>query len=298
MRALTTLISALLLTAPAAIAEPVPIQLKNGDTIHGERVADESDDSVTVVIHPQLGRLEISNTLIEDEPRQPVWSSSLATGMVGISEDGNDNLTLSLNGTSTYLKDADKLVIKGGMNYKKSRDKGEAFDVDTEKGSASVRYDRTLNETLNFFTSGNYDYNGLNQVSINTLRGAIGAGFPVLKNDTTELVLSVGPGLQWSDGGHDCSSDQFCGNTYAGGTFTTQLNWMPNRSFKFSLDNDLAVLAADSEAKPTNTFTATVKYFPAFNSGLFTSLQFKSIYNSLAVPETSNTLSGQLGMEF
>jgi len=73
---------------------------------------------------------------------------------------------------------------------------------------------------------------------------------------------------------------------------------MPNRSFKFSLDNDLAVLAADSEAKPTNTFTATVKYFPAFNSGLFTSLQFKSIYNSLAVPETSNTLSGQLGMEF
>ena len=41
-----------------------------------------------------------------------------------------------------------------------------------------------------------------------------------------------------------------------------------------------------------------IKYFPSFNSGLFTSLKFESIYNSIADPELSNTVSGQLGMEF
>ena len=75
--------------------------------------------------------------------------------------------------------------------------------------------------------------------------------------------------------------------------FTTQL-WVPNRSFKLNLDNNLCP-AANSEAKPTNTFTATIKYFPSFNSGLFTSLQFESIHNSVADPETSSTVSGQLG---
>ena len=126
----------------------------------------------------------------------------------------------------------------------------------------------------------------------------MGTGFPVLKTDTTELILSVGPSLQWSNGGQDCASDAFCGNTYGGGTFTSQLAWVPNRSFKLNLDNDLSVLAAQSEAKPTNTFTATIKYFPSSNSGLFTALQFESIHNSVADPETSNTISGQLGLEF
>ena len=301
MRALQTLpatLAALVVAAPATLAEPVPIQLRNGDTIHAERVAEESNDSITVVIHPQLGRLEISTAAIQETPETPIWSSTLAAGVIGVSEDGEDSMTLSLNASSTYRKDADKLVLKGGVNYKKSRDQGEPIEVETEKGSGSVRYDRALNDTVNLFSAGQYDYNGLNDVSINTLKGSIGVGFPVIRSDSTELVLSVGPTVQWSEGGQDCASDPFCGKAYPGGTFTTQLNWTPNRSFKINLDNDLAVLATNAEVKPTNTFSATVKYFPSFNSGLFTSLQFKSIHNSLAVPETSNTVSGQLGLEF
>ena len=288
----------MLLAAPSVIAEPITIQLKNGDTIHAEQLPEESNDAITVVIHPQLGRLEISSDAIKPKEKPPAWSSTVSAGVIAVGEDGDDSMTLSMNASSTYLKDADKLVMKGGMNYKTSRDKGESFSVDTEKGSASIRYDHKLNDTVSFFTSGNYDYNGLNDVSINTLKGALGAGFPVIKTETTELVLSVGPTLQWSEGGRDCDGDEFCGNTYPGGTFTTQLNWMPNPSFKFHLDNNLSVLAAGSEAKPTNNFTATIKYFPSFNSGLFTSLKFESIYNSIADPEFSNTVSGQLGVEF
>ena len=115
----------------------------------------------------------------------------------------------------------------------------------------------------------NYDYNGLNDVSINTLKAAMGQT-PVLKTDSTELILSVGPSLSGVMV-VGAALGAFCGNTYGGGTFTTQLSWVPNRSFKLNLDNNLSVLAANSEAKPTNTFTATIKYFPSFNSGLFTS---------------------------
>ena len=288
----------LLLSAPAALAEPMALQLANGDTIHVEKVAEESNDTVTVVIHPQLGRLEVSSADLQQPAETPAWSSTLAAGVIGVSEDNDDSVTVSMNATSSYTKAAEKLVMKGGLNYKKTRDQGDPIEIDTEKGSASIRYDRKVNESVNWFTSGNYDYNGLNDVSINTLKAAMGAGFPVLKTDSTELILSVGPSLQWSDGGQGCARDAFCGNTYSGGTFTTQLSWVPNRSFKLNLDNNLSVLAANSEAKPTNTFTATIKYFPSFNSGLFTSLQFESIHNSVADPETSSTVSGQLGLEF
>ena len=297
-RSLSAALLAVLMAVPSVMAETVPIQLKNGDTIHAERVPEESDDSITVVIHPQLGRLEISSDSIKEEEKPSAWSSTLSAGVIGVGEDGDESLTLSMNASSTYLKDADKLVMKGGVNYKTSRDEGEPFSVDTEKGSASLRYDRRLNDTVNFFTSGNYDYNGLNDVSINTVKGAVGAGFPLIRNETTELVVSVGPTLQWSEGGRGCNDDEFCGNTYPGGTFTTQLNWEANPSFKFNLENNLSVLATESEAKPTNSFTALIKYFPSFNSGLFTSLKFESIYNSIADPEVSNTVTGQLGLEF
>ena len=65
MTVLRTLPQALLLTflvAPAAIAETVQITLKNGDIINGELVEEESSETVKVVIHPQLGRLEVSRT--------------------------------------------------------------------------------------------------------------------------------------------------------------------------------------------------------------------------------------------
>ena len=260
------------------------LQLANGDTIHVEKVAEESNDTVTVVIHPQLGRLEVSSADLQQPAETPAWSSTLAAGVIGVSEDNDDSVTVSMNATSSYTKAADKLVMKADSITKKPAIRAIRLkSIRRRFGLDSIR--PKVNESVNWFTSGNYDYNGLNDVSINTLKAAMGAGFPVLKTDSTELILSVGPSLQWSDGGQGCARDAFCGNTYGGGTFTTQLSWVPNRSFKLNLDNNLSVLAANSEAKPTNTFTATIKYFPSFNSGLFTSLQFESIHNSVADPK-------------
>ena len=157
LRTLPAALLAVLMAAPSVMAEAVTIQLKNGDTIHGEQVPEESNDSITVVIHPQLGRLEISSDAIKPKEEPHAWSSTVSAGVIALGEDGEDSMTLSVNTSSTYLKDADKLVLKGGINYETSRDKGESFGVDTEKDSASIHYDRELNGMVNFFSSGNYN---------------------------------------------------------------------------------------------------------------------------------------------
>lgn len=161
---------------------------------------------------------------------------------------------------------------------------------------ASARYDH-LNETITVFAKSDYQYNGLNDSSVNVIEGSVGVGFPLINTQTTQLSLALGPALHWSEGGKDCNSSEYCGNTYAGGSFITELSWSPNKSLKFTLDNTLSAIAAH-EVKPTNTFSTSIKYFPSFNSGLFTSLRFVSTYNSMSSPESDNRITGQVGFEF
>ena len=120
------------------------------------------------------------------------------------------------------------------------------------------------------------------------MKGAVGLGVPLINTPSTQLTLSLGPSFQWGNGGSDCDTDSACGRTYPGASFTTELDWTPNPSFRISLDNNFSALAA-SELKPTNSFDATIKYFPSLSSKLFTSLQFLAIYNSIAKPAVSYT---------
>ena len=126
---------------------------------------------------------------------------------------------------------------------------------------------------------------------------SLGVGFPVVKSDTTSLTLLIGPSVQWSGGGDECSTSEYCGDTYGGGAFITDFSWKPNKYFQFAAKNQFAVAFA-SEAKPSNSFTANIKFFPSINSGLFTSLQYQSIYESMSTPTITNTVTGQVGVEF
>ena len=169
--------------------------------------------------------------------------------------------------------------------------------METDKGSATVRYGRSLSRSLSLVTFADYHYDATNESSVNTVKGAIGFGVPLINSPTTQLTLSLGPAFHWGNGGSDCSSDSACGRTYPGASFSTELDWTPNPSFRISLNNNFSALAA-SELKPTNSFDATIKYFPSLFSKLFTSLQFLAIYNSIAKPEIDNTITGQVGYEF
>ena len=300
MTVLRTLSKALLLAvfiAPAAAAETVQITLKNGDTINGELVEEESSETVKVVIHPQLGRLEVSQDAIKPKEKPPAWKSSISAGVNATDKDGSGTFSANINGSSRYDGDTDTLKILGGLNYAKNNDKDKPAEVKTEKGMGSIRYERKLSDSFRLYAQSIYDYNGLNMAGINTVTSSVGAAFPVVDDESVKLTLSVGPSLRWSDGGKECDMNEYCGNTYGGGSFITDLSWAPNPSFRFNINNEFSAISAE-DIKPTNTFTAAIKFFPSFTSGLFTSLQFVSIYDSMNAPEQNNSVTGQVGYEF
>ena len=297
LRSLPVVLSAALLAAPAAVAETVQLTLLNGDTINAELVPEESTDEVKVLVHPQLGRLEVSQDAIKPVEKTPAWTSTISGGINAGNKDGDGTFTANISGTSNYKSDTDRLKIQAGLNYSKNNDKGEPSEIKTDKGMANIRYDRYLDNTFTLYAQSDYHYNGLNDSGVNVVEGSVGVGFPLINTGTTTLSLSLGPALHWSEGGKDCSSNEYCGNTYAGGSFISELSWSPNKSFKFNVNNTLSAMAAE-EIKPTNTFSAGVKYFPSFNSGLFTSLKFISTYNSMSTPVSDNRITGQVGFEF
>ena len=74
-------LTAAILTIPAALAEPVKLTLLNGDTIQGDLIPEQSTDDVKVLIHPQLGRLEVSQHAIKPVEKSPAWKSTMSAGV-------------------------------------------------------------------------------------------------------------------------------------------------------------------------------------------------------------------------
>ena len=95
----------------------------------------------------------------------------------------------------------------------------------------------------------------------------------------------------------DCSSDAYCGNAYGGATLTADLSWKPWPSLRFGLQNQFTTVWA-ADVQPANTLTAEIRYYPAENSKLFTTLRFQSIYQSMSTPEVNNTITAQVGADF
>ena len=72
LRTIPAALTAALLASPAALAETVTLTLLNGDTIQGELIPEESTDDVKVLMHPQLGRLEVSQDALKPVEKPPL----------------------------------------------------------------------------------------------------------------------------------------------------------------------------------------------------------------------------------
>ena len=57
-----------------ATAETITLTLSNGDKIQGKLVKSESTDTVTVIEHPSLGKLEIQSTSLKAKPKRKRWT--------------------------------------------------------------------------------------------------------------------------------------------------------------------------------------------------------------------------------
>ena len=208
-------------------AETITLTLRNGDSLHGELIERNPNNGTTVLNHPQLGRLEVTAEQLKPATTKPLWASSMSAGVIGNEKDGDTSLSVSFTGKTRYQDEQQKLSLSGSFNASKSKDAGEALSIDTEKGSAELRYDKPIGSNLDLFALSGYQYNGTNDSGVNTVLGNIGVAFPLLKSETTELTISIGPSLQWSGGGITCSSETFCGNSYGGTTLKADLSWIP-----------------------------------------------------------------------
>ena len=278
-------------------AETVTLTLRNGDSLHGELIERNSEDGTTVLNHPQLGRLELTAEQLRPAETKPLWTSSVSAGLIGNEKDGDSSMSISFTGKTRYKDEQQKLSLSGSFNASKSKDSGEALSIDTEKGSAELRYDKPIGSNLDLFALSSYQYNGTNDSGVNTVLGNIGVAFPLMKSETTDFTVSIGPSVQWSGGGINCPSDTFCGNTYGGATLTADLSWKPLPTLKFGLQNQFTTVWAN-EIQPGNTLTAEVRYYPAVNSKLFTTLRVQSIYQSMSTPQVNNTITAQVGADF
>ena len=278
-------------------AETVTLTLRNGDSLHGELIERNSEDGTTVLNHPQLGRLELTAEQLRPAETKPLWTSSVSAGLIGNEKDGDSSMSISFTGKTRYRDEQQKLSLSGSFNASKSKDSGEALSIETEKGSAELRYDKPIGSNLDLFALSNYQYNGTNDSGVNTVLGNIGVAFPLMKSETTDFTVSIGPSVQWSGGGITCANDTFCGNTYGGATLTADLSWKPLPTLKFGLQNQFTTVWAN-EIQPGNTLTAEVRYYPAVNSKLFTTLRVQSIYQSMSTPQVNNTITAQVGADF
>ena len=278
-------------------AKTITLTLRNGDSLHGELIERNPNNGTTVLDHPQLGRLEITAEQLKPATTKPLWASSVSAGVIGNEQDGDNSLSVSFTGKTRYKDEQQKLSLSGSLNSSKSKDSGEPLSIDTEKGSAELRYDKPIGSNLDQFALSSYQYDGTNHSGVNTVLGNIGVAFPLLKSETTELTISIGPSLQWSGGGISCASDSFCGNSYGGATLTADLSWKPWPTLQFGLQSQFTTVWAN-EIQPANTLTAEVRYYPAETSKLFTTLRVQSIYQSMNTPELNNTITAQLGADF
>ena len=278
-------------------AETVTLTLRNGDSLRGELIERNPRDGTTVLDHPQLGRLELGAEQLKATETKPLWTSSVSAGLIGNEKDGDSSVSISLTGKTRYKDDQQKLSLRGSFNSSKSKDSGEPLSIDTEKGSAELRYDKPIGSSLDLFALSSYQFNGTNDSGVNTILGNIGVAFPLMKSETTDFTVSIGPSIQWSGGGVTCSSDTFCGHTYGGATLTADLSWKPWTTLQFGLQNQFTTVWANS-VQPGNTLTAEVRYYPAVNSKLFTTLRVQSIYQSMSMPNLNNTITAQVGADF
>lgn len=285
------------LAAPVAKKEQVTLKLKNGDTLKGVLVPEETTETITILLHPVLGRLRIPATALIVEPPAKPWTLNVSGGL---SANNTDN-DLSAGGTfqldTSYSKGADRVSVRGRATYEVTRDQGEtANTTDTNEGEGELRYTRALGNRLNAYATTTFNYDTLNTIGTDVFVGSAGLGYDLIKNKTTTLNVSLGPSVQQIWGGSGCDADPICGQTFAASTARAQLEWKPSSIASVTVTNSYTGAYVNGIAT-NNTFSVALKIFPMGNQRLFTSLNGQTIFNELQNPKINNSVSMQLGIK-
>ena len=141
------------LTTPSLGAEEVLFELKNGDTIRGELIKEESTKSKKILLHPILGRLEIDvDSIYENElpTDQKLWSGELLIGLDGNYSEYYKNSGFAIESELEYGGEKNSSNFEIEFNYGSEKDKGTGgrYECEEDDGPKNKRLpDRTGKRT-------------------------------------------------------------------------------------------------------------------------------------------------------
>ena len=87
-------------------AQNTTFKLKNGDYITGKVLQNESTNEIKIIIHPQLGRIELDTSLIDKSHISP-WKNTVEIGYDRANTSSNGSVGYSLESKTEY-KDRNK----------------------------------------------------------------------------------------------------------------------------------------------------------------------------------------------
>ena len=150
--------SIVLTTAPSIKAEEVFFELKNGDTISGELIEEESTKSKKIILHPILGRLEIDDDSIyqgyEDElpTDQKLWSVDVSVGLDGNHSEHYKNSGFSIESGLEYQGEKNLSNFEIGLNYGLEHDKESGEKLSSHDAEIKARNDYLLTDKFTVYT--------------------------------------------------------------------------------------------------------------------------------------------------
>ena len=294
--------SIVLTTAPSIKAEEVFFELKNGDTISGELIEEESTNSKKIILHPILGRLEIDvDSIYEDElpTDQELWF-----GDILISLDGNHNKYYKNSGFSIeskveYVGEKNLSNFEVEFNYGSEKDKETGEELSSYDAALIARNDYLLTDKFSVYTSSDYYFDSQSHAGKHDIEGSVGLGYYLFKNESSDFQISLGPALIWTEGGEDCSITTSCGDLIYATNLEATFGWLISKHLEFDLNNTYTNANGEGDrAISSNRLELELKFYPDVNSNLFTALGYENIYHDLSDPEPENAYKLKVGTSF
>ena len=294
--------SIVLTTVPSIKAEEVFFELKNGDTISGELIEEESTNSKKIILHPILGRLEIDvDSIYEDElPKD----QKLLSGEVLIGLDGNynqyyKNSGFSIESKGKYEGEKNLSNFEIEFNYGSEEDKETGEELSSYDAEIKARNDYLLTDKFSVYTSSDYYLDSQSHAGKHDIEGSVGLGYYLVKNESSDFQISLGPALIWTEGGEDCSITTSCGDLIYATNLEATFGWLINKYLEFDLNNTYQNANGEGDrAISSNRLELELKFYPDVNSNLFTALGYKNIYHDLSDPEPENAYKLKVGTSF
>ena len=297
--------SIVLTTAPSIKAEEVFFELKNGDTISGELIEEESTKSKKIILHPILGRLEIDVDSIyegyEDELAidQKLWSVNVKVGADGKHSEHYKNSGFSIASGLAYQGEKNLSNFDIGLKYGLEQDKESGKKLSSYDGEIKARNDYLLTDKFTVYTSSDYFFDSQKHAGKHDIEGSIGMGYYLFKNESLDFLISLGPAFVWTEGGEDCSFTPSCGDLIYATNLEATFGWEINKHLNFSFNNTYT--SADDEGDrviSSNRLEAELKFYPDLNSNLFSAISYENIYHDLSDPEPENAYKLKVGTSF